>query len=101
LWLRWLWGLSGLVTTIGRSERQTRGIPHQLALLIREHSFEPIRIDDLLALIGRHGAEVINRGMDHPPPIGWKLPHLPEDLPCLLLLLGSQMFPGLHAVEDL
>ena len=58
------------------------------------------RIADLLALAGRHGAEIANGSGDHAATIWRKLRKLPVNLPRLLLLLRGQMLPGFHAVQD-
>ena len=62
---------------------------------------ESVGVDDLFALIGRHGRKVADRGIDHALPVRRKLPQLIANLQSLLLLLGSQMLPGFHAVEHL
>jgi len=91
--------LPGLIATVGRSERQARGAAHQFALLVGEFPFEAIRVDDLLALIGGHRTQVIDCFVDQPAPIWGQLLHFFENLTSLLLLLGSQMLPGLHAIQ--
>src|SRR5215471_16053941 len=99
----WLDGflLPRLVAAVRGRKRQTRSIPHQLPLLIGEHALKLVGVNHVFALISRHGAEIVNRCMYHPAPVGRKLPHLPEHLSCLLLLLGSQMLPRVHAIKDL
>ncbi len=78
-----------------------RGSAHDLAFLIVEHAFESVGVDDLFALIGRHGRKVADCGSNHALPVRRQLPQLIANLQSLLLLLGSQMLPGFHAVQHL
>ena len=85
--------------TFGWSERQAGCAAHHLALLVGEHAFEAVGVDDGLALVGRHRPKIAHSSGHHALTIGRELPHLAEDLPSLLFLLGGEMFPGLHAVQ--
>jgi hypothetical protein len=75
------------------------GFAHHLTFLVGEHALEAVGVDDLLALPGRHRSQIAHRRGDHAPSVGRKLAELPENLARLLLLLGRQMLPRLHAVK--
>ena len=61
----------------------------------------PSPVANLRAALYPPLAEIANRCLYHPAPLWRKLQHLPEHLSCLLLLLGSQMLPRVHAIKDL
>jgi hypothetical protein len=64
-------------------------------------AFKTRRVDDALPLRRRHGAEIADRGIHHSLAVRWQLLDLPEYLLRLLFLFGSQVFPGVHPVQDL
>jgi hypothetical protein len=65
----------------------------------RELVSELVGVDELVALCGRQAAHSADCPVDGLPAIGRQLPELLEELTRLLLLIGSQVLPGLHAVE--
>lgn len=94
-----LFRLPGLISAVRCGERKPGGTSHHLALLVREHSFEAVGVDDLFPLVRRHSPQVIDGLVHHASTIGRKLLHLAEDLSRLLLLFRSQVLPCLHAVQ--
>ncbi len=90
---------SGLLPALWGRQRQAGSPAHDVPFLGRKHVLETVGIDHLLALGRRHSPQVADRCTDHAPPIRWELLHLPENLSCLLFLIGSQMLPGLHAIQ--
>src|SRR6185503_1684934 len=91
----------GFVRSIlGRGQRQLRSAAQQAALLGRELVLETVGIDDLLPLVGWHGAEIADCGTQFLPAIGRQISELRKQLPRLLLLIGSQVLPGFHALQD-
>ena len=53
----------------------------------------------MLALRGRHAAQIADCILDHAAPFRGKIPHLRIESPRLLLLLRSQVLPDFHAVQ--
>ena len=68
--------------------------------MIGEHAPEPRRLQDLLALLGRHRAQVSQGRFHHLAPLWSKLLHLRVDLAHLLFLVGSQVFPDFGTVQN-
>lgn len=89
----------GLLSALWGRQRQPGSTAHDIPLLGRKHVLETVGIDHLLALGGRHSPQVANCCADHAPAIRWKLLHLPENLTCLLFLIGGQVLPGFHAIQ--
>jgi hypothetical protein len=90
---------AGLVSALGGRQRQPGCPAHYDSFLGGKHVLETVGIDHLLALWGRHSSQVTDRCADHAPPIRWELLHLPENLTCLLFLIGSQVLPRFHAIQ--
>jgi hypothetical protein len=53
-----------------------------------------------LPLVGSHRAEIADCGTQFLPAIGRQISELRKQLPRLLLLIGSQVLPGFHALQD-
>src|ERR1035438_5055733 len=79
---------------------QPDGCAHDVALFRGEHPFEPVGIDDFLALLRWHGAQVANRGSHHGAPLEGNLLHPAEDFTRLVLLFRRQVRPPVHVVYD-
>src|SRR5581483_8283875 len=60
----------------GGGERQLQHPIEHVALLRSEHVFEARRVQDLLALIGRHLAKIADGAFDHGATAGWEAVHL-------------------------
>ncbi len=90
---------TGLLSTLWGRQRQAGSPVHYVPFLGRKHALETVGIDPLLALWWRHSPQVADRCADHASPIRWELLHLSENLPSLLLLIGSQVLPGFHAIQ--
>jgi len=82
-----------------RGQGELAGAADHVALLVGEHAFEARGIDDLIALFGGHCTQVADGGTDLTLAIRRKLAILSVELARLAFLLGSQVFPSLHAVE--
>lgn len=93
-----LW--TGGIAAISGRQRQSRGSTNHFAFLVRKDPFEAVRVDDALALVGRHRSHILDRLPYEPLAVRRKLAHLVVYLTRLLLLRGGQMLPGLHAVQD-
>lgn len=78
-----------------------RGSPNHTNFLFIEIAFKAVGVDDLLALLGRHGTQISHRCAHHALAVRRKLTKLAVELARLILLLGSQMFPRLHSVQHL
>jgi hypothetical protein len=81
------------------SQGKSGSAAHDLALLGRKHVFEARRVDDAVALIGRHGTQVAHGRADHALPVGRQLLHPAEHIARFGFLAGSEVLPGLHAVQ--
>jgi hypothetical protein len=68
--------------------------------MVGEHAPEPWRLQDLLALLGRHRPQVSKGRFHHLAPLRRKLLHLRVDLAYLLSLVGSQVFPHLGTAQN-
>ena len=56
-------------------------------------------LPELVLMLRRHSPQVANCCAYHAPAVRGELLHLPENLPCLLLLIGSQVLPGFHSIQ--
>jgi len=81
------------------SQRQLRGFPQHIPFLIREHTFESLRVEHALALIGRHRAQVANGSSHHLLTLWRELSPLRRQLSRLRFLLRRQVFPGFDPVQ--
>jgi hypothetical protein len=91
------WSRAALRRGQGKAGNSSQDFP----LLGRERALEAIGIDDLLALLRRHGAQVADRGSYHALPIRRQLQNLIMNLLYLSLLLRRQALPLPHAVHQL
>jgi len=69
------------------------------ALPRRERALVLVRVDELVALCGRHVAHAADRPIDGLAAVRRQLPELLKDLARMLLLILSEVLPGFHAVE--
>jgi len=91
--------VGNLVLSLHGRQGQARDAHENAAFLVRKHTPETRRIEDLLALIRRHLTKVPNRGLHPLLPLRRKLSKLRSQPAGVLLLLRCQVFPDLHPVE--
>ena len=96
--------LSQLLTVFtrrcGGGKRELSDAVQHLLLLRREPRLEIRRFQNLLALCRRHAAQVTYCAFHHLASIGRQAPHLLKQAARFLLLRGSEVLPGLHAIQD-
>jgi len=71
----------------------------QAAFLRGERASVLVGVDEPVALFGRQAAHAADRPVDGLAAVGRQLPELLKELARPLLLIGSQVLPGFHAVE--
>src|SRR5690348_12071865 len=113
-WTRRSYPISGLILRLARllacrgsfvpgrggGERQLQHPIEHVALLRSEHVFEARRVQDLLALIGRHLAKITDGAFDHGATAGREAVHLLVQLRSFPSLLRVQVLPSLHSRDD-
>lgn len=83
-----------------RGERELGDTAQDVSFLRRELALKAIGIDDLLALVGRHGPQITNRRLHHLPPFRGQALDLLKKLARMVLLFGSEVLPGFHAIKN-
>lgn len=83
-----------------RGEWESSNTFQKVPLLWSELVFVTVRFDKLLTLLGRRLSQFPDSPGHHAPSHGWKVPQLRKQLAGLLLLPGSKVLPGLHAIDN-
>ena len=84
----------------GWGKGQAGSAAEQVALLGRELALESLGLDNLLTLTGRHGAQIADGGLQLLSALRRDALKLRIELSRLLLLVRSQVLPGLHALQN-
>ena len=78
---------------------QLRRVAKHIPFLLRKLAFEARRLQNLLPLIRRHGAQIPDGRLHHLLPLRREVFPLPGKLARLLFLLWGQVLPGFDSIE--